>query len=168
MSAHCPHEEKDLGPTSSLDRFIHTFTQLPCSLFLVEGPSISLQDTWVDAVQSRVRSLSHYPDVLLRQLWEVCHPESRSDAEPPAGIQAICAPARTRYLYELHNGCYGRRTHIEKLIRLESSSLASTQLVLLTTAILQQFPPDGLQTNSATELTDLFLLHVVHMEHEIE
>jgi hypothetical protein len=133
----------------ALDNFIHVSTRLPCTLFLREGGhDETVQATWYAAVRKAL-------DLRGLRFLEV----ERGSVQllPTWGVQPICDPDRTRYLYELHDGTDRHRVHIESLLRLEEDPLVVEQAGYLKEMILTSFPPKGLLTTSTSDLVSLFL-----------
>jgi hypothetical protein len=138
----------------NIDTYIHEYTRLPCTSFLRECTDTAIQGRWRIIVQEGLVDNQSHPhrDRLLRQLEH-----AQTDRLPIDGVQPICDPERTAYMYEIYEGTQSRREHLEKLLRLEPIGNARRQLMLLQSAILESFPTGGMQTSSAVELTDLFL-----------
>jgi hypothetical protein len=143
---------------TSLGGFLHICTPLPCPVFLTMCPCPRVYTAWHDIVAVLLDPSHHPPrhtkqlNMLRMQLNATTVPLSIED-----GVQQICDPDRTRYLSELINGSYVHRNHIQKLLHQAEDKLAIEQTMYMTEAILDHFPPGGLETESIQDLVTLFV-----------
>ena len=149
----CTHTDR---LSMSLDAFLHRHSLLPCTSFIREYPH--LQVTWSTIVRTILEQKDHKDShrqqlqMLIQQLDE------KHNSLPLDGVQPICDPDRTRYLQELLNGTDVNRVHIETLLQREEDVVMADQTTYMKEAILAHFPPGGLETDSAAELVNLFVL----------
>ena len=143
---------------TSLGEFLHVYTPLPCPVFLTMCPCHHVYSVWHEIVAVLLDPI-HHPDrhtkqlqMLRMQLDATTVPMSIED-----GVQPICDPDRTRYLYELIDGSYIHRYHLQKLLRRTEDKVAIEQTTYMTEAILDNFPPGGLETESIQDLMTLFV-----------
>jgi hypothetical protein len=142
----------------SLSGFIHICTPLPCPMFLTTCPSHRVYTVWYDTVAILLDPKQHPSrhtrqlHLLRLQLDATVVPLSVED-----GVQPICDPDRTRFLSELIDGTYIHRQHLQHLLRHAEDTVAIEQTTYMTEAILDQFPPGGLETESIQDLVTLYL-----------
>ena len=137
----------------SLSEFLHACTPLPCPVFLTTCPPSSVYTAWHDIVEVLLDPRRHparHGAHLTRLRHQLDATEVPAALEP--GVHPICDPDRTRYLFELLDGTFVNRLHLQALLRRERDPVAIAQTTYLTDMILAQFPPTGLATTSVQAL----------------